>query len=98
MVIQFKILCGGINMNSEDIMGKLLIFFQNFILYNESMDEINGDESLIDKGYIDSTGLISLVAFIEETFNFKIYDREIIPENFESINKIHMYINNRVMA
>ncbi len=85
-------------MNSEDIMGKLLIFFQNFILYNESMDEINGDESLIDKGYIDSTGLISLVAFIEETFNFKIYDREIIPENFESINKIHMYINNRVMA
>lgn len=85
-------------MNSEDIMGKLQIFFQNFILYNESMDEINGDESLIDKGYIDSTGLISLVAFIEETFNFKIYDREIIPENFESINKIHMYINNRVMA
>lgn len=85
-------------MDSKDVKDKLLAFFQNIILYNESPDEIDGDESLIDNGYIDSTGLISLVTFIEDNFKFEIYDREIIPENFESINKIHMYINRKVMS
>lgn len=85
-------------MDSKDVKDKLLSFFQNFMPYNESINEIDGDESLIDNGYIDSTGLISLIAFIEENFKFEVFDREIIPENFESINKIHMYINSRVLS
>lgn len=84
-------------MDTEDLKNKLLIFFQNYILYNESIYEIDGDESLIDNGYIDSTGIIGLVTFIEKTFNFKIYDHDILPENFDSINRINMYINKRVM-
>ncbi len=83
-------------MDSKDVNDKLLSFFQNIISYNEPVIVIDGDESLIDNGYLDSTGLISLVAFIEENFKFEVYDREIIPENFESINKIRMYIDSRV--
>lgn len=85
-------------MDCNDIKDKLMFFFQNIIPYYESINEIDGDESLIDNGYIDSTGLISLVAFIEENFKFEVLDREIIPKNFESINKLLMYINNRVMS
>lgn len=84
-------------MNSIDVKDKLLIFLQNNILYNESVNEIDGDESLIDNGYIDSTGIIGLVTFIEKTFDFKIYDNEIIPENFDSINSIYMYINRKII-
>jgi len=84
-------------MNSTDVKDKLLIFFQNNILYNGSMNEIDGDESLIDNGYIDSTGIIGLVTFIEKTFNIKVYDHEILPENFDSINSIYMYINSKLM-
>lgn len=83
-------------MNSKDVKDKLLVFFQNNILYYESMNEINGDESLIDNGYIDSTGIIGLVTFIEKTFNIKVYDNEILPENFNSINSIYLYINNKI--
>jgi acyl carrier protein len=85
-------------MDSKDVEGKLLSFFQNIIPYSESVFEIDGDESLIDNGYLDSTGLISLVSFIEENFRFEVRDREIIPENFESLNKIHMYIDSRVLS
>lgn len=84
-------------MNSQAVKDKLLLFFQNNILYSEPMNEIDGDESLIDNGYIDSTGIIGLVTFIEKTFNFKVYDHEILPENFDSINSIYNYINNKVM-
>ena len=84
-------------MNSKDVRDKLLFFFQNNILYNESMNEIDDNESLIDNGYIDSIGIIGLVTFIEKTFNFKVYDHDILPENFDSFNSIYTYINNRIM-
>lgn len=84
-------------MDSKDVKDKLLFFFQNTVLYNEGVNEIDGDESLIDNGYIDSTGIIGLVTYIEKTFNFKVYDQEILPENFDSINRIHQYISSRMM-
>lgn len=83
-------------MGSAEVREQLLVFFQNNILYNESINEIDGDESLIDSGYIDSTGIIGLVTFIEKTFHFKVYDHEIIPENFNSINSIYAYIDHKL--
>lgn len=80
----------------KDLQDKLQIYFQDNILYNEAMEDIDGDESLIDSGYIDSTGIIGLVAFLENAFGIKVYDQEIIPENFDSINRIYMYINNKL--
>jgi len=83
-------------MNSNDVREKLMSFFRNNILYDESINEIDGDESLIDNGYIDSTGIIGLVTFIEKTFNFKVKDHEILPENFDSINRLNTYINSKI--
>lgn len=83
-------------MGSKDVKDKLLHFFQDNFLYSETAEDIGADESLIDKGYIDSTGIIGLVAFIERAFNIKVYDHEIIPENFESLNNILAYVNNKV--
>jgi acyl carrier protein len=83
-------------MDSQDIKDKLLFFLQNNVLYNESIDEIDHDISLIDNGYIDSIGIIELVTFIEKTFQIKVHDHEIIPENFDSISKIYSYISGKV--
>ena len=96
VVNHIKYFMGVYFMNSNEVRNKLYVFFKNNVLYNESTDEIDCDESLIDNGYIDSTGIIGLVTFIEKTFNFKVYDHEIIPENFDSINKILAYINTRI--
>ena len=41
---------------------------------------------------IDSTGILELVMFLEETFKFKIADTEVIPDNLDSINKIAAYV------
>lgn len=89
---------GGKKMNSNDVKDQLMLFFQNNILYNEPLTEVDFDESLIDSAIIDSIGIIMLVSFIEKTFDFKVNDHEIIPENFESINKINTYINDKIMS
>lgn len=83
-------------MNMQTVSEKLAEFFQNNILYGESFNDINGDESLIDQGYIDSIGIISLVAFIEINLGIKVNDNEIIPENFDSINCIYTYLSKKL--
>jgi acyl carrier protein len=62
-------------------------------------DEILGDEdSLLEKGIIDSTGVLELVAFIEETYQFKIKDEELVPENLDSVKNISQFIQDKLLG
>lgn len=51
------------------------------------------DESLIFKeGYFDSMGFVRLVSFLETEFRLKIYDKDLVEQNFESINAITDFV------
>ncbi len=51
------------------------------------------DETLIFKeGYLDSMGFVILIAFLEEAFTIETTDRDLIEENFESINAIANFV------
>ena len=67
---------------------------ENFIL--DGNDNLSLEDSLLEKGIIDSTGVLELVAFIEETYNVKIKDEELIPENLDSIKSISRFIQERL--
>ena len=45
----------------------------------------------LDKGIIDSTGILELTVYLEETFGVEIEDEEMVPENLDSIIKIIKY-------
>jgi acyl carrier protein len=72
---------------------------KNFIidnfLFGES-DHFDENTDFFDKGILDSTGIIELVSFIEQTFNISVADEELITENFSSLNKITDYIQTKV--
>ena len=67
---------------------------ENFILEGE--DNLGEEDSLLEKGIIDSTGVLELVAFLEETYHFKIKDEELVPENLDSIKNISQFIQNKL--
>lgn len=67
--------------------------FSNFV--KDSELELKDDTSLLEAGIIDSTGVIELVAFIEETFGIRVEDEEIIPDYFDSVNKLINYIESK---
>jgi acyl carrier protein len=46
------------------------------------------DESLFEKGILDSVGVVELVAFVEERWSIEILDEEITVERFGSLNKM----------
>ena len=68
---------------------------RNFIVENFLFGESNGlseSDSLLEKGIIDSTGVLELIAFIEETYRIKVKDEELIPENLDSIVNVTDFI------
>ena len=54
---------------------------ENF-LFGESENGLKDGDSLLEQGVIDSTGVLELVSFVEQTFDIKVEDEELIPENF----------------
>ena len=67
---------------------------ENFMLGQED-DELTDSASLLDLGIIDSTGVLELVGFIEETYGFKVEDEELIPENLDSIDHLVEFITKK---
>ncbi len=72
----------------EELVGKLRSFVTESFLYGRSDERLSNDDSLIEKGVIDSTGVLMLVAFLEEKLGVRVQDDEIIPENLDSLNRI----------
>lgn len=65
---------------------------------NVGLDTANlkDDDSLLDAGLIDSLGIQRLLVFLEETFEIKMIDEELTPENFESIERIASFLEAKV--
>jgi acyl carrier protein len=72
---------------------------RNFILENitigASQRSIGDNDSVLEKGIIDSTGILELVSFVEETFGLQVKDDELIPDNFDSVGRLARYINRK---
>lgn len=59
----------------------------NFFL-GDDPGNLPGTRSLIEAGIIDSTGVLELVAWLEETYGIRVADDELLPENLDSIDSI----------
>ena len=49
-------------------------------------------------GIIDSTGLLELVAFVEEKYAISVGDRELVPENLDSLRNISQFVARKLQA
>lgn len=73
----------------EKVRGYIL---ENY-LFSVDQSELNNDDSFLDKGIIDSTGVLEIIFFLDEEFGINVEDEEILPENLDSVNFIVNYIN-----
>ena len=54
------------------------------------------DESLVQRGVIDSTGVLELVGFLEHRYAIQVADDEITTDNLDSLNAIAAYVGRKV--
>jgi len=63
--------------------------------YINDVEALEDHTSLLDQGIIDSTGVLEVIGFIEETFGIIVEDSELLPENLDSIRGIARYVTNK---
>ena len=78
-------------MQEEQLRTEIRQFIESNFIFNKKKT-LGDDESLIDSGVIDSTGVLELIAFLEQKFQVKFEDSELVAENFDSVSKIVRFI------
>ena len=67
---------------------------QNFLMGDMGVT-LKDDQSFLDHHILDSTGFIELVTYLETTWNFRIQDEEMIPENLDSLDNIERFVRSK---
>ncbi len=67
-------------------------------LFGQRNGQFTDDDSFLDKGIIDSTGVLELVTFLEEKYRIKIQDEELVPDNLDSINRLVKFLERKLQA
>jgi acyl carrier protein len=72
----------------ETIRGHIL----NNLMFTDDPARLPDGASLLDMGVIDSTGVLELVLLMEENFALQVQDAAIIPENFDSVDRMVSFV------
>lgn len=76
------------------IESKIRAYIAENFLFGDA-GELGVNDSFLDKGIIDSTGILEIVMFLEENFGIKVADSEMLPENLDSIANITRFIEKK---
>jgi len=60
--------------------------------------QLKDDTSFMESGIIDSTGILELITFLEEKYEIKIEDDELIPENLDNLQNVARFVDRKVNA
>ncbi len=80
-----------------DNSSKVREFVVENLLFGDG-EALKYDTSFMEEGIVDSTGILELVFFIEETFGFSVEDDELVPENMDSLQNIVRFIDRKLDA
>ena len=78
-------------MSTTDIEREIHSFVLTNFLFGQTVD-LQPDDSLLGRGLIDSTGVLELVDFLEERYEIKVEDEEVIPNNLDSVRNVAAYV------
>ena len=79
-------------MTSKSIIRTYIL--ENF-LFTDDESELDSNDSFLENGIIDSTGVLEIILFLEKTFGIKITDDEMVPSNLDSVTNIVNFIEQK---
>jgi acyl carrier protein len=78
---------------------RILESLEKYLLGEIAVDlgkqSLDPDEDLLGQGIIDSLGIMKLILFMEEAFGIKVIEEEIIPDNFQTLNIMVKFIEQK---
>jgi acyl carrier protein len=67
---------------------------ENYLLARE--DNLNNNDSFLEKGIFDSTGILELVSFVEHKYSVELEPDELVPENLDSIASLARFLQQKI--
>lgn len=73
---------------------------RNFVvdnfLFGQADESFSDDDSFLEKGMIDSMGVLTLVDFVKDKYTIVVEDEELIPENWDSVRRIALFVEKKL--
>ena len=82
----------------QKVKDELVYFIKENFYFNAETFTLKDDDSFMEKGVIDSTGILELIEFLEARYSIYIEDDELTPENLDSLNRVETFIVRKVHA
>lgn len=77
---------------SEAIKSQVRTFIVENFLFGDDAYPLADELSLVESDLVDSTGILELVAFVEQTFGISLADADIVPDNLDSIARVANFV------
>ena len=74
---------------------------RNFLLEKFPLARKRGvtlQDNLLESGILDSLGILDLVAFVEQNFGIVLSDDELVPENFQTIERLTAFVQSKAAS
>ncbi|WP_319477611.1 acyl carrier protein [Marispirochaeta aestuarii] len=85
-----------IMVKSNEVKTALKEFMVANFLFGQDSLKFDDDDSFLEKGIIDSTGILELISYLEETYTISVEDEELIPENLDSVNAVDAFVRRKL--
>jgi acyl carrier protein len=72
---------------------------RNFVISNFYVPDpttLDDNMSLLERGIIDSTGVLEVIEFLRTAFGITVEESELLSENFISIDAIVVYVSRKL--
>ena len=79
-------------MSEQQLRTEIRQFVVNELLMGDASAMLNDGESFLETGTIDSTGVLEVVMFLEQSFGMTVDDRDLVPENLDSVDSLVQFV------
>lgn len=67
-------------------------FVAKELLTNQSVDDLSPHDELLDSGLVDSMGIMRLIGFIDQRFEYAVPPGDVTIDNFNTLTAICEYL------
>ena len=71
-------------------------FIVSNFLFGVDDGSLKREDSFLQNGVIDSTGVLELVGYLEQSFKIEVNDHELVPVNLDSIQNVAAYVSRKL--
>lgn len=87
-----------VSIQMPEIAKEIRAFVVDNFLFGEENKLFSNQDSFLDNGLIDSMGILTLVEFVKDKYFIAIADEELVPEHFDSVERISLFIQGKLSS